>query len=121
MTTDPRRVPGSMAGPGGPHDIGGVVLDARNAVILDHASVSTIDPDRGGRGQVAVALVLSGRINQTRERADVLFILGTDGAAGIITELIGVMGRAGGDAFAKMFVEDLSGRLTKMREEGNLE
>lgn len=33
--TDPRRIPGGMAGPGGPHDVGGVVLDARHAVLLD--------------------------------------------------------------------------------------
>lgn len=84
-STDPRKIPGSMAGPGGPHDRGGVVLDTRNAVLLDSIDVSTLDPDRGARGQSGLALVLGGRINQTKDRASVLFIFGTDGAAGIIT------------------------------------
>src|SRR5882672_11011403 len=96
MSTDPRRIPGSMAGPGGPHDHSGVVLDARNAVILETVDVSTVDPDRGGRGQSAVAMVLGGRINQTKDRATVLFIFGTDGAASIVTELIALYGRATG-------------------------
>ena len=116
--TDPRKIPGSMAGPGGPHDIGGVVLDARNAVILDTVDVSTIDPDRGGRGQSAIALILGGRINQTKTRASVLFILGTDGAASIVTELIAIYGRATGSP--QPFIDDMMSRLRKLREEGNL-
>jgi len=109
--TDPREIPGSMAGPGGPHDPHGVVLDARNAVLLETIDVSTVDPERGGRGRSALALVLGGRINQTQDRASVLFIFGTDGAAGIITELIGVMDRASGSEFVAGFMADLSERL----------
>ena len=116
--TDPRRIPGAMAGPGGPHDVGGVVLDARNAVILDSVDVSTIDPERGARGQHAVALVLGGRINQTKERASVLFLFGTDGAASIVTELIGLYGRWTGSP--EPFINDVMARLAKLREEGNL-
>jgi hypothetical protein len=116
--TDPRKIPGSMAGPGGPHDLGGVILDARNAVILETVDVSTIDPDRGGRGQHAVALVLGGRINQTKQRVSVLFILGTDGAASIVTELIGLYGRATGSP--EPFINDVMGRIRTLREDGNL-
>jgi len=116
--TDPRRIPGAMAGPGGPHDVGGVVLDARNAVILDSVDVSTIDPERGARGQHAVALVLGGRINQTKERASVLFLFGTDGAASIVTELIAFYGRWTGSP--QPFIEDVQRRLAKLGEEGNL-
>lgn len=118
MATDPRRIPGTMAGPGGPHDEGGVVLDARHAVILETVDVSTIDPERGARGQHAVALVLGGRINQTQDRASVLFILGTDGAASIVTELIALYGRATGSP--EPFIKDVMDRVKKLGEEGNL-
>lgn len=116
--TDPRRIPGSMAGPGGPHDEGGVVLDARNAVILETVDVSTIDPDRGGRGKSALAMVLGGRINQTKDRASVLFIFGTDGAAAIATELIALAGRATGHPAP--FIADVMARIDKLAEDGNL-
>ena len=118
MTTDPRRVQGGMSGPGGPHDRGGVVLDARNAVILETLDVSTIDPEAGARGQHAVAMVMGGRINQTKERVSVLFIFGTDGAASIVTELIALYGRATGDA--ALFVADVKERMDKLTSEGNL-
>lgn len=120
MSTDPRKIPGGMAGPGGPHDDGGVVLDTRNAVLLDTIDVSTLDPERGGRGQSALALVLGGRINRSPDRASVLFIFGSDGAAGIISELIAVMGRASGPEFVAEFMKDLGERLDTLRDEGNL-
>jgi hypothetical protein len=118
MSTDPREIPGSMSGPGGPHDVGGVVLDARNAVLLETVDVSTIDPERGARGQHAVAMVLGGRINQTKDRASVLFMFGTDGAASIVTELIALYGRFTGSP--EPFIRDVMERLEKLKAEGNL-
>lgn len=119
MSTDPRRIPGSMSGPGGPHDIGGIVLDARHAVLLETVDVSTIDPDHGGRGQSAIALVLGGRINQTKDRASVLFLFGTDGAAAIITELVGLLGRATGIDGGQLMA-DLLERAATMAADGEL-
>jgi hypothetical protein len=107
-----------MSGPGGPHDIGGVVLDARNAVILETVDVSTIDSEHGGRGQSALAMVLGGRINQTRERVSVLFIFGSDGAAAVVTELMALYSRATGDADS--FISDVKERMDKLIEDGNL-
>ena len=117
---DPRNIPGSMSGPGGPHDIGGVVLDTRNAVLMETVSVSTIDPDRGARGQAsAITLVLGGRINQTKERVSVLFIFGTDGAAAIITELVGLLGRSG-NVDGPQLMADLLERAATMAAGGDL-
>lgn len=118
MTTDPRKIPGSMAGPGGPHERSGVVLDARNAILLETVDVSTVDPERGGRGQSAVALVLGGRINQTQDRVSVLFLFGSDGAASIVTELIALFGRATGSP--QPFVNDVMDRIKKLGQEGNM-
>lgn len=120
-SSDPRRLPGDIAGPGGPHDIGGVVLDASRAVLMDSVDVSTIDPDHGGRGQSALALLLGGRINQTKDRARVLFLFGTDGAAAIISELMGVIGRAAGPEVLAEFQADLIRRMAALQAEGNLQ
>ena len=119
-SSDPRRLHGDIAGPGGPHDFGGVILDASRAIIMDSVDVSTIEPDHGGRGKSALALLLGGRINQTQDRARVLFLFGTDGAAGIITELIGVIGRAAGPAVAAEFVADVMRRMDDLQAGGNL-
>lgn len=118
MSTDPRDIPGAIEGPGGPHDQGGVVVDARNALILESVDVSTVDPDRGGRGQSAIAMSLHGRINQTQDRANVLILFGTDGAAAIVTELMALMGRATGSPVP--FINDVQNRLKQLAEDGNL-
>lgn len=107
-----------MAGPGGPHDISGVVLDASNAILLETVDVSTIDPEHGARGQHALALVLGGRINQTQQRASVLFVFGTDGAAAIVTELVALYGRAAGDPTP--FIDDVLARIKALADDGNL-
>lgn len=116
--TDPRKIPGSMTGPGGPHDRSGVILDARNAIILETVDVSTVDPEKGARGQHAIALVLAGRINQTKDRASVLFLFGSDGAASIVSELIALYGRFLGDPTP--FIEDVKSRVDKLIEDGNM-
>jgi hypothetical protein len=118
MTTDPRDIPGAMAGPGGPHDRGGVVLDARNALLLETVDVSTVDPERGGRGQQAVAMVLGGRINQSQDRASVLILFGTDGAAAIVTELVALFGRITGHPGP--FINDVMARVRKLSQDGNM-
>jgi hypothetical protein len=119
MTTDPRDVPGSIAGPGGPHDRRSVILDARRAVLLDSVNVCMIEPEQGARGQKgAAAMALAGRINQTTEHAEILFLFGTDGAASIVAELIALFGRATGST--KPFMDDVTARLRKLANEGNL-
>jgi hypothetical protein len=110
--TDPRTLPGDVAGPGGPHDRYGVVADLSNAVLLGNCSVMVLE-------EVGViAMLLSGGVYSTTDRARVLFLLNTDGAAGIITQLLGLMGRAGIDNEA--FLADLDTRMAELRAAGNL-
>jgi hypothetical protein len=104
-------------GPGGPHDRGAVIVDARNAILMDSVGVSTVDSEGGDPRPVAIVLELSGRINQTQDRASVLFIFGSDGAAAIITELLGLYGRGGLDA---ELLSDLTERLNTLAADGNL-
>lgn len=59
---DPRRLGGTIAGPGGSHDRGAVFLDTTDAILLEQADVSTVDTVRDGAlgGQV-IFLTLEGR------------------------------------------------------------
>lgn len=115
--TDPRALPGAITGPGGSHDRAGVVIDTRRAVLLDYCTVSTVDDWAGGP---AYALLLSGRINRSQDRADVLFLFGTDGVAAIVTELMGLLGRATGRDDAAMILADIAERMAQLRADGNL-
>lgn len=89
MATDPRSLKGSIAGPGGPKDRNGVVLDATRAVLLDRVDVCAVETTQGD----AIACLLAGRINRSRDRAEVLFLFDLDGAAAIVTELLGLAAR----------------------------
>jgi hypothetical protein len=65
-----------------------VVVDTTTAVLLSEVEVATVT--NRSDGTQAIALVLSGRINQSQDDAKVMFLMPLDGAAGIITELIGL-------------------------------
>lgn len=119
--TDPHLIPGDMVGSGGPHEQGQVLLDARHAILMDSMEVSTLDR----ADHFAIAMVLRGRINQTQDRANVLFIFGSDGAAAIITELLALIGRATGrkgtSEFVGRFMADLEERFNALDEEGSMD
>jgi hypothetical protein len=87
-------VRGNIAGPGGPYDRDAVVVDTTNAVLLDYSTVSTVEAHRGHERQIAFAMMLEGRINKTRDRSRVLYLINADGAAAIVTELLGLAKRA---------------------------
>lgn len=116
--TDPRNLPGAIVGPGEPHDRAGVVLDTRHAILLDSTVVSTADNVSGEPS--AIAMLLGGRINRTQERAEVLFLLGTDGVAAIVTELLALLGRANSSLNVEGLLADLTARMATLREEGHL-
>lgn len=97
---DPRGSHGDIAGPGGPYDKDAVVVDMTNAVILDYSTVSLVGlVRRGEEDETGVALLLEGRVNKTKDRTRVLYVMNADGAAAIVTELLGIAKRAerGGD------------------------
>jgi len=93
--TDPRRLGGDIAGPGGPYDTDGVVVDTTNAVLLDNTTVSLVGVQRNGEpDETAVSLLLEGRVNQTHDRARVLFMTNADGVAALVTDLLALAKRA---------------------------
>jgi hypothetical protein len=97
LVEDPRLLGGAMAGPGGPFDHGGTVLDASRAILVDSQEVCKVDRERGARGQEMFAFLFEGRINQSPDRARVMLFGDVDFMAAVITECHGVAERAGAD------------------------
>ena len=117
MATDPRTLGGSIAGPGGPRDRNAFVIDATHGVLLDGLEVVVVEPQRGGVKQpVCLAMLLSGRVNHTTDRADVLFMFDIDGAAAIVTELVALGARMNGDELAST----IQARLAALAGDGAL-
>lgn len=96
QTTDPTGVPGTIVDPvEDPYGRNTVVVDSRNAVLLDHTAAAIAHVTRAGKPDDAIALTLAGRVNQRTERAEVLFLTDLDGAAALVAEVLGVAYRAG--------------------------
>ena len=108
LTSNPRRPGGNIAGPGGPFDRNAVVIDLRDAVLLGYtevALVETVNLEHDEKAP-AIAMVLAGRINKTTEESRILYLFGFDGAASILSELMGLADRAGPE-----FMENLRQRM----------
>lgn len=105
---DPARSGGGMVDVAGdPHARGGVVLDTRGAVLMDSIDVCLIDTMRGETP--AMMMVLDGRINLEDKRVSQAYMFSADGAAGIVSEIIGVAVRAR-DQFTLEFHESMNSR-----------
>ena len=113
MSTDPRKLGGGIVGPGGPYDENAVLVDTRNAVILEGTEVAIVGAVRKGvlDEKPIMSLVMLGRINKTDERVQVLYLMNHDGAAALVTELIGLAARAG---WGEEFKDDVLARLAAL-------
>lgn len=112
-SSDPRTVGGAISGPGGAYDEDAVVLDITNAVVLEACEVAIMGAVRKGvlDPKPISALVLRGRINKTETRVQILFLMNEDGAAGIVTQLVGLSARAG---WGPEFLERVQERMASM-------
>jgi hypothetical protein len=112
-STDPRKAGGSIAGPGGPRDKNAVVLSTEHAVLLENTMVAEVETYRGGQPtDHVIGMTLAGRINHTDERAEILYLFDTDGAAAIITELLGLTTRMGPEVF-----EHVMDRIERLKDD----
>lgn len=93
--TDPRKVGGDVAGPGGPEDRDAVVLDTSKAVLLNHATALIAHLTRKGEPLDAYALMLEGKINGAQDRSRVLYLTDIDGAADVVAHLLSLAKRNG--------------------------
>ncbi len=111
MTNDPRKAKGSIAAVGGPHDRDGAIIDATNAVLLDGMVVAFVETPGLPRNAPpeTVAMSLMGRINQTRDRSEVVYLFSPEAAASICADLIGLMNRAGrGQEMERLLMEQIA-------------
>lgn len=105
---DPRKLGGGITDVAGdPTAQGGAVIDTRNSVLLDGVEVALVDdvvrPPASSR-PTYLAMELRGRVNRSSDRAEVLYLFDEDGAAAIISELIGLATRIGPE-FAERLME----------------
>jgi hypothetical protein len=95
-----------------PYARGASVLDTREAVLLDYNEVILVDRTTGDEPP-AVALILEGRVNLQRRRVKQMYLFGSDGAAALIAQLVGLAARAGG-AFADQFKADVDRAIAEL-------
>jgi hypothetical protein len=101
-----------------PKASGGALLDTRSAVLLEGIDVVLIDTK--AEDPVAMMMTLSGRINYVADRVEHTYIYGPDGAAGMVSELVGLASRASGSdqlhaqRFATTFQADLDRRMKEL-------
>jgi hypothetical protein len=101
--SDPRKVGGDIAGPGGPNERDAVVLDTSQAVLLDHATACVAHLTRKGAPLDATALMLEGKINGSPDRTRVLYLMDEEGAADVAAHLFSLAKRNGRAAeFARL-------------------
>jgi hypothetical protein len=103
---------------GDPHARGGAIIDARSAVLLDTTDVVLVDTKQDE--PVTMLLALGGRINYSSDRIEHAYLFGPDGAAALVSELIGIATRAASSGldhsrrFAEDFKIDLGRRMDAM-------
>lgn len=114
---DPRKLGGTMAGPGGSRERDAVVIDTTDCVLMERVDVAVVETVRAGSSTGRAAfMTLGGRVNKTDRQVDVGFAFDTDGAAAIITELLALADRDG-----TQFLTDLTSRLAKLSAGGHVD
>lgn len=88
-----------------PYARGSVVMDARNAILMDAVDVCLVDTDPSDSdAEPRLAMLLAGRVNMRGERSQVMFMFGADGAAAVVSQLLGLAQRIGPE-FAALLEE----------------
>lgn len=100
-----------------PHARGGALLDARSATLLEGTDVVLVDTK--GDEPVVMMMSLSGRVNYSHDRIEHAYLFGPDGAAALVSELVGLAARAAGGGnhasrFATEFQERLDQRMSEL-------
>lgn len=109
---DPRRVQGSISDSDDPYGIENVLVDVTDALLLEAFTVSLVGTiSKGLPEEDVLAMELKGRINKTEERISVLCLTNADGAAALVSQLIGLASRAG---WRNEFMELVQKRIEEM-------
>lgn len=114
--SDPRKPGGDISGPGGPFDMDSVVIDATDAVLLDQMTAAAVIRMADGvpEEKPTATLMLEGKINKTDERSKVLYMMSLDGAAALVAEVVGLIGRLPDQESREEFTGALAEAFEKM-------
>jgi hypothetical protein len=82
--------------------IGDALIDPKGAVLLENVSVVLVGTAGGGGAGRALAMELEGRVNKSQFRSSVLYLMNEDGAAAIISELLGLAHRVSPEFFDEL-------------------
>lgn len=94
---------------GTPHGLGDALVDSTDAVLMDAVTVVVLGvADREGAGR-AIGMELAGRVNKTDRRSNVLYVFDTDGAAAIVSQLLGLAARV-----SPTFLDELLERIERL-------
>jgi hypothetical protein len=107
---DESRSGGDSIG-GSPHGRGDSVLDTRGSVLLEYNEVILVDTKQDEAP--VMALMLEGRVNYETRQVKQMYLFGTDGAAALVSQIVGLAGRAGGE-FTAGFKADLDRRMEEL-------
>jgi hypothetical protein len=113
-THDDARSGGAMHnrdGVGDPYGRGNVILDVRGAVLMEEVDVCLVDTKQDETP--AAMLTLGGRVNYETRRVSQAYLFDVDGVAAIISELVGLAQRGGGN-FALQFQAALEHRMAEL-------
>lgn len=94
---------------GTPYGRGDALIDTADAVLLEEVTVVVLGvagSDGAGR---AIGMELAGRVNKTPRRSSVLYVFDADGAAAIVSQLLGLAARV-----SSTFLEDLLARVRRL-------
>lgn len=111
-TTDTAEIPGDIIGPS--EDAfaeNSVLVDTRRAVLLAYSDVCVTKNESDG-GEMC-ALMLKGRVNRSQDVSHVLYLTGPDGMAALVSQIVGVAKRRGGD-FGDEFGKALIKRMDEL-------
>lgn len=115
-TTDTADIPGDIIGPNDdPLADDSVIVDTRRAVLLSYTDVCITT--NGSDRREFCALMMKGRVNRSQDVSRVLYLTGPDGMAALVSQLVGLAQRKGGD-FANEFGTLLNRRLKELPTKG---
>jgi hypothetical protein len=98
--------------------MGGVLMDARNAVLLAGMDVMLMDA-KTPADPILVFMALRGRVNYSSDEVEHAYMFGPDGAAALCSELAGLASRAwaSGRDDAQDFAAEYKRELTRRMED----
>lgn len=88
---------------------GDAIIDVEGSVLFDTVTAALVGVGQQTGVETCIAVELGGRINHDTERSEVLYLMNADGAAALVSEILGVAQRIG-----PHFLEHLMQRIADL-------